>query len=87
MTLISRDSRKFEDHVRKMVDCGKCGSHLAKVDTDGTVHIKPPRGPEVLIVGSDFRVMIQCEPSFQKRNSVGDYMRIFCGEKTFLPVI
>lgn len=84
--LAAKEPKKFEDKVRRMIDCSKCGSHLAKIDSDGTVHIKPPKGPEVIITG-DFRVMIQCEPSFQKRNKVGDFVRIFCGEKTLIPAL
>lgn len=49
-----------KDLVREPLRCAKCGRVLAKLDADGTVHIKPAKGPQV-IIAPNARVMFICE--------------------------
>ena len=54
------DSTYHIDRVRQTVRCENCGRILAKIDSDGTVHIKPQKGPEI-IASKDSKLMFCCE--------------------------
>ncbi|MCG3177038.1 MAG: hypothetical protein MOGMAGMI_02004 [Candidatus Omnitrophica bacterium] len=48
------------DRVRTSICCQSCGRVLAKLDDDGTIHIKPAKGPQVIAEASA-RLMFICE--------------------------
>lgn len=48
------------DRVRTALCCRSCGRVLAKLDDDGTIHIKPAKGPQV-IADANARLMFICE--------------------------
>ena len=75
-----------QDKVRETIRCQKCGRVLAKRDTDGSLHIKPAKGPQVLL--SDVhRIMFVCEKiSYFAQNIEGQkHSRgIQCSNKTLI---
>lgn len=53
-------NNNHKDRARNTIRCKKCERVLAKVDVDNVVHIKPTRGPEV-ILSETSRLMFVCE--------------------------
>lgn len=51
---------KHIDNIRNSVRCEKCRRILAKIDDDGTIHIKPQKGADI-IAGKDSKIMFVCE--------------------------
>lgn len=63
---------KPHDRVRKSVTCPTCGKLLCKIDQDGTIHVKPYKGAE-MIIEAGARVMFKCEPvSFLSTDNPND---------------
>ena len=73
----------YKDRVRQTVRCTKCQRVLCKIDTDGTIHVKPPRGPQQIIKAQS-KIMFICDKIafFSNREIVNGSKGVECGNKT-----
>lgn len=77
----------FNKDRRDSIRCPKCSKLLCKVDSDGTVHIKPTRGPQI-IIGMGSKIMFMCDRivhvSEEQANGEKLLKKIMCGNKTLV---
>lgn len=62
------------------VRCARCGRLLAKIDSDGLLHVKLGKdGPQMLVDVTASKVMTICPSVVYSSNG-----KVSCGERTFI---